>query len=107
MDWTSVVITLIINIPAFVLIGQQLKKEKATASKTNAEAADIQVGTSLDLMEVMRKDIASLKRRMRCVEFENSWLRNGVGTLIQQLRRHGVEPEFTLDSMPEMPELED
>jgi len=100
MDWTSIIITVIINTPAFILIGQQLRKEKASAKKTDAEAADVQVGTSLDLMREMRTDIADLKKRVSSLEVENNWLRHGVWILIQQLRKHGITPEFTLDSAP-------
>jgi hypothetical protein len=106
MDWTTIIITAIFNIPAFVLIGQKLKKEKAAANKASVEATDVQVGTSLDLVREMRTDIADLKKRMRCLEYENRWLRNGVGLLIQQLRYHGIEPNFNLDSMPDVPEEE-
>ena len=106
MDWTTIIITAIINIPAFVLIGQKLKKEKAAANKASVEATDVQVGTSLDLVREMRTDIADLKKRMRCLEYENRWLRNGVGLLILQLRYHGIEPNFNLDSMPDVPEEE-
>ena len=106
MDWTSIIITGLLNLPALFLIGQQLKKEKAATQKTNVEAADVQVGTSLDLMREMRTDIIDLKKRVKCLEVENSWLRAGVGRLIQQLRRHGIEPEFSLESsMPHQEEL--
>lgn len=118
MDWTSIIITAIINIPAFVLIGQQLKKEKAVAKKTSVEATDVQVGTSLDLVREMREQIASANKKIEDLEKsrdeqaarldaqgneidelkrENFWLRRGVGILIQQLRRHDIKPEFTLE----------
>ena len=104
MDWTMIVITAIINIPAFVLIGQQLKKERAVTQKASVEAADVQVGTSLDLVREMRMDIADLKKRVHSLEVENCWLRRGVGVLIEQLRRHNIQPAFTLDPMPKVEE---
>ena len=99
MDWTPIIVAGIMGIPGVLALIQQRKKE-------SAEASGILVGTSLKMLEAIQKDIDSLKRRMRCLEFENSWLRNGVGLLIQQLRYHGIEPDFSLDSMPEMPEEE-
>lgn len=100
----TVVGSLLLNIPAFRLTRQQQRKEAAAANKTGAETADVQVGTSLDLMREMRTDIADLKKRLRRLEIENVWLRNGVGVLISQLQKHDITPEFTLDSIPEMEE---
>jgi len=105
MDWTSIIVTALLNLPALFLIGQQLKKEKAATQKTSVEAADVQVGTSLDMMREMRTDIIDLKKRLKSLEAENCWLLAGVGRLIQQLRRHGIEPEFSLESMPRQEEL--
>lgn len=62
------------------------------------------MGTSLELMRKMQADIADLKKRLKRLEIENVWLRNGVGVLILQLQKHDIAPEFTLESIPKVEE---
>ena len=100
MDWTPIIVASVAAVPGTLALIAQSKAQKASSKKTDAEAADVQVGTSLDLMREMRTDIADMKKRIRRLEVENVWLRNGVGVLIRQLREHDIPPEFTLDSMP-------
>lgn len=52
----------------------------------------------------MQADIADLKKRLKRLEIENVWLRNGVGVLILQLQKHDIAPEFTLESIPKVEE---
>jgi len=111
MDWTLVIAAGIAAVPGTLALIAQARVHKANSKKADAEAADVQVGTSLDLMREMRADIVDLKsqvvkftKRLSRVELENSWLRNGVGVLIHQLECHNISPEFTLDSIPKAEE---
>lgn len=107
MDWTAIIAASVAAIPGALALIAQVKAQKSASRKVEAEAADVQVGTSLKLLNAMREDIACLKldtdnlrKRLSRVELENKWLRKGVGVLIHQLECYDIPPEFTLDSLP-------
>lgn len=115
MDWTPIIVASVAAVPGALALISQARAQKANSKKADAEAADVQVGTSLDMMQEMREYVAIVKadlenqitaqanrideQESEIIELkrENKWLRNGVGVLIQQLRRHNIEPEFTLE----------
>lgn len=85
----------------------------ANRRKTKADTAQVLVGTSLSMVTKledqvknlsikveecakMKEDFRILEAKVGVLEKENVYLREGVGVLIGQLRKRGIEPEFVL-----------
>ena len=104
---------LVASIPGFIALWGSRKK-------TKADAADTLVGTSLDILEELRKQNKELREQNKELKTQNTellkqgrdydkleeelnqanerieYLISGIKTLIGQLRKRGINPEFVL-----------
>lgn len=95
---TSIIIALIALLGTIINVGVTLKKNTAETKHTEATTADTLVDTSMTLLGKLQLRVEELERVQLAQGIEIAKLRRGAGILINQIRKLGHEPEWTLDS---------
>jgi prefoldin subunit 5 len=97
-------LALLASVPGIAALLKDWIKSRKEMEKLDADAADVLVGTSLDIMKEMKESIEKLQARVLELEALTkvqgtriAELETGVRTLVRQLEELEQEPAFRID----------